>query len=149
MLARLNALAAVAALCASGMGCRAVQCGDACGRGCSMAFQKYDCACEDACGGCCGSGASDQTCDCAAPCAAEGCAQGVCSGRCGAGRGLKGWLSRLCGCNDCGEMYWSEWHNDPPCVYEPCDNCGRYAGGCRCESAAYQADYRAEGAVWR
>jgi hypothetical protein len=40
-----------------------------------------------------------------------------------------------CGCGGCGgcsgEMYWSEWHNDPPCCHDPCDCYGNWLGsGC-------------------
>lgn len=133
MLARLYALAVLAALGASGVGCRTVQCGDGCGRCGSLAFQKYDCS-SSACGGGCADPA-----DCATPCGA-GFRDACCGGdSCGV-PGLKGWLCRHgFGCTGCGEAYWSEWHNDPPCVYEPCDRCGQHTG-CRCD--AYRAPYR-------
>lgn len=28
----------------------------------------------------------------------------------------------------CGEVYWSEWHNDPPDCCDPCDCWGEFAG---------------------
>ncbi|MEX0643286.1 MAG: hypothetical protein WD468_11325 [Pirellulales bacterium] len=40
-------------------------------------------------------------------------------------------LNSCCGCSGCdGEMYWSEWHNDPPCCHDPCDCYGNWTGGC-------------------
>jgi hypothetical protein len=38
-----------------------------------------------------------------------------------------------CGCNS--EVYWSEWHNDPPRCCDPCNRCGQWTGpsaGCGC-----------------
>jgi hypothetical protein len=44
------------------------------------------------------------------------------------------------GCCDCGgcscEMYWSEWHNDPPQCCDPCDRCGNWIG-----PGGYRAPY--------
>lgn len=38
----------------------------------------------------------------------------------------------LGGCTSCGgcdsELYWSGWHNDPPCCNDPCDKCGNWVG---------------------
>jgi hypothetical protein len=41
-----------------------------------------------------------------------------------------GMFEKLCGgCNGCsGEVYWSEWHNDPPRCHAPCDCCGNFTG---------------------
>jgi len=47
-----------------------------------------------------------------------------------------------CGCSS--EVYWSEWHNDPPCCRDPCDRCGNWIGpsGCGCgEYGGYTAPY--------
>jgi hypothetical protein len=50
-----------------------------------------------------------------------------------------GWLLNLCkcssGCGCNGEMYWSEWHNDPPYCQDPCNCHGQWIGpssGCGC-----------------
>jgi hypothetical protein len=48
----------------------------------------------------------------------------MCKALCGSGS---------CGCS--GEVYWSEWHNDPPCCCDPCNRCGQWTGpsaGCGC-----------------
>jgi hypothetical protein len=37
-------------------------------------------------------------------------------------------LQKLCGCTGCGELYWNEWHCDPPACREPCDCTGAYTG---------------------
>jgi hypothetical protein len=45
------------------------------------------------------------------------------------------------GCCDCGgcssELYWSEWHNDPPQCCDPCDRCGNWIG----PGVGYRAPY--------
>jgi hypothetical protein len=53
-------------------------------------------------------------------------------------------VSRHCGCGgccDCGgcssELYWSEWHNDPPQCCDPCDCHGNWIG----PAAGYRAPY--------
>jgi hypothetical protein len=119
MLNRLAAAIAAASCCLAGVGCQSVaQCGDGCGRGASMAFQKYDCSCDGVCGECCGDdrGACGSGCDSAC---ADGC--------CGDSQG-EGLMGKLFGCTGCGECYWNEWHNDPPPLCEPCDRCGNYIG---------------------
>jgi hypothetical protein len=77
-----------------------------------MAFAKYDCS-----GDCCSDYGYDK-----------------CSGHCGCGGDpacRRPILGRLCGCTGCGELYWSEWFNDPPALCDPCDACGNYTGyGC-------------------
>jgi hypothetical protein len=54
---------------------------------------------------------------------------------------LLGALCAPCGCSGCdSELYWSEWHNDPPYCHDPCNSCGQWVGpsagcgGC-CEPA--------------
>jgi hypothetical protein len=43
-----------------------------------------------------------------------------------------------CGCTGCNsELYWSEWHNDPPQCCDPCDCHGHWIG----PSAGYCAPY--------
>lgn len=118
------AVIAAAACCVSGAGCQSVTgCGDGCGA--SLAFQKYDCACDGVCGECCSGGGQ---CGCQSGC-------GGCDSACGGGL-----MGALCGCTGCGELYWNEWHNDPPTVCEPCDRCGNYKGPGG--SGYYRAPYR-------
>gem|GEM_PF-3526079 len=78
-----------------------------------------------------------------------GCTEGSCD-TVGCGNGIEcdkchgGWLKKLFGyfqlrgCAGCdGELYWSEWHNDPPSC-EPCDSCGNWVG----PRGVYRAPYR-------
>lgn len=39
-------------------------------------------------------------------------------------------LCCLCGsgCGGCGELYWSDWHSDPPVCCDPCDHGGNWVG---------------------
>ena len=114
------------------------------GRGGSgYAGLRYDTACNGLCGdsGChCVKGgpcrvACGDVPDCGCPedgyepaCGCEGVGCGNSVGSAGAGCGLCSWFSRLWGCPGCsGEIYWSEWHNDPPGC-EPCDCCGNWIG---------------------
>ena len=133
MIRRFTVAAALASCCAAGMGCQtAMNCGDGCGRGSSMAFQKYDCSCDGACGACCGGANADgggSTCGAACGDACNNCDPPM--------RRLMGWAF---GCSGCGECYWNEWHNDPPPVCEPCNRCGQYAGAG--SAGNYQAPYR-------
>jgi hypothetical protein len=91
------------------------------------------CGCEPACG--CAS-----TCGCKSACARDGrgCAGcGCCFGSC-CGR-LIGIVDGLCGCTGCdSELYWSEWHNDPPRCCDPCDRCGHWTGP---GAGGYRAPY--------
>lgn len=107
---------------------------DSCGQCCEPA-----CGCDSCCspcGGCgsCGSGCATW-CGNGTACSPRKCCAkyfgfGSCCGHlinalcCG---------SSGCGCN--GEVYWNEWHNDPPCCHDPCDQCGQWNGpraGCGC-----------------
>lgn len=50
-------------------------------------------------------------------------------------RGPLSWVFGLlgiggCAHGGCGEMYWGDFHGDPPDVCDPCDQFGNYAGGC-------------------
>lgn len=119
--------------CEASCGC-ATECG--CGVGCGPG-----CGCGTGCEPGCGCGA-----DCG--CGAEvGCGCEPACGCGGGGCGLRGhWLGgvffgsccgrlvqsfdRLCGgCSGCsGEVYWNEWHNDPPSCCDPCDRCGNWTG---------------------
>ena len=111
-----------------------------CGSGCypngrQYAGQKFHggcqshapvCPCVDR-GGCQG-GCGDCGEPCCAPCQPRKCClknRGFCS-CCGhLINGLCGGRSS-CGCS--GEMYWSEWHNDPPYCNDPCNGQGEWIG---------------------
>ncbi|QDU57483.1 hypothetical protein [Aeoliella mucimassa] len=145
------------ATCAADCGCAAEPgcgCGDACGGACgrSYAFQRYQGNCDYKpfrLRACTGSACSDvgPGCGCEPGCVAEpacGCGPTCgdpcdpCDGsvpceRCG--EGVVNFLGRLkhdlfgpacAGCD--GELYWSEWHNDPPQCTDPCNRCGTYVG---------------------
>lgn len=120
------------------------------------------CYCTGPCGGCEGPscGCAEPACGCAEPacgCAepACGCAEPACGceSPCGCGSavgccgcGLLGIfkpvgraIGAVCGCGGCdGELYWSEWHNDPPRCTDPCDPCGNWVGP---GSGPYRAPY--------
>jgi hypothetical protein len=89
------------------------------------------CGCGDVCGcgGACEPGCGCDPCGCDSGCSNRGCClNGVLFGSyCGR---FVSMFDKLCGgCNGCsGEVYWSEWHNDPPRCHEPCDCCGNYTG---------------------
>jgi hypothetical protein len=105
----------------------------ACGR--KYAGKTWTCCRE--CGppicSCKGSGSCGQGCGSTCGCNGNGngrrgclrfaCLDGSCCGR------LVGLADRLCGCTGCdGELYWSEWHNDPPRCCDPCDCHGNWVG---------------------
>ncbi|MHC4405997.1 MAG: hypothetical protein ACYTG0_40690 [Planctomycetota bacterium] len=88
-------------------------CGPVCGSPCGM-------ACEPACGPVCGDPCGDPCCD---PCGAPYCAT----------PGPLSWLFSIfthgfCG-EQCGELYWSDFHSDPPDCCDPCDRLGNWSGG--------------------
>src|SRR5262245_25235113 len=105
-----------------GCGVDSSSCG--CG-GCGCCEASCGCGCGDCCEPSCGCGCGD-SCGCGPK--YGGCFFGSCCGR------VLGMIDRCCcGCSGCGgEMYWSEWHNDPPCCHDPCDSCGNWSGcgGC-------------------
>lgn len=112
--------------CAGGLGCGglggdtcASQCADNCRDGCSYAGMKYEC-CEATCCSARQPGCGDCADACAGNCGAANCRQPC----------VRTLLQKLCGCTGCGEMYWNEWHCDPPACREPCDCMGAYAGKC-------------------
>jgi len=107
------------------------------------------------CTGPCSCGvACEPGCGCEPGCAVEpGCGVGACGDVCGPGpcgcgpvgenlafglhaigsefRRLLSPLGICCpngGCGGCGELYWSEWHSDPPACCDPCDDCGNWVG---------------------
>lgn len=118
--------------------------GSTCGSCCEPA-----CGC-DSCGQCC-----EPACGCDSCCAPCGSCGSGCATWCGNGTacsprkccakyvGFGCWrghlLNALCCCNSgcgcSGEVYWDEWHNDPPCCHDPCNQCGQWNGpraGCGC-----------------
>lgn len=114
--------------------CTGPECGPCCGCP-SCGCEEPECCCEEHCGcgdacekkklGCClGNLLSrfkkkDKGCgDCCDACD-EGC------GPCGSG-----------GCDR--EVYWSEWHCDPPRCCDPCDKCGNWVGPA---AGPYRAPY--------
>jgi hypothetical protein len=104
-------------------GCSTMHCGDGCRQyGSPYAGMKYECECET-CGPNCGPSCGEYACGCAeeATCACE------CGDKCGKSRSCWSGLGRR-GCNGCGELYWSEWFNDPPACCEPCDCFGNFIG---------------------
>jgi hypothetical protein len=115
--------------------------GHCCQRGC--------CAPDGACGGCCEPGCGcasccEPACGCGGGCVdACGCHDGggsLCLKQCGFGTVIGCALGAVCktfchgGCcgDDCGgcssELYWCEWHNDPPRCCDPCDRHGNWIG---------------------
>jgi hypothetical protein len=95
-------------------GCGGCGCGDSCEAGCGC---EASCGCGDCCEASCGCGSScckKKTSCCSGLFSACG---RMCSALCGGGS---------CGCS--GEMYWSEWHNDPPRCCDPCNRCGQWVG---------------------
>lgn len=114
--------------CQNGGGC----CEPACGCGS---------CCEPACG--CGS-SCEPSCGCGSSCSSGG-KRKCCLKNCGFCCGCGSLVNAFCKCTPCsgcsGEIYWSEWHNDPPYCQDPC-NChgdwigpsgGSCNGGCGCD----------------
>ena len=66
-----------------------------------------------------------------------------CLKHCGFRLLLRTLLGVLCNCGGCsgcdGEIYWSEWHNDPPCCCDPCNHCGQWVGPAAAVAAAVAA----------
>ncbi|MEN0111334.1 MAG: hypothetical protein AAF805_11485 [Planctomycetota bacterium] len=103
-----------------------------------------DPGCEPACG------CAEPACGCEPDCGVEpGCGCGAVGGCSGCGcrvgeniafglRSIGAEFGRLlrplglhcgAGCGGCdGEVYWNEWHNDPPRCCDPCDDCGNWVG---------------------
>ncbi|QDT68092.1 hypothetical protein MalM25_10040 [Planctomycetes bacterium MalM25] len=118
--------------------------GSGCCGGCEPA-----CGCEPGCG-------CEPSCGCEPACGVGGCGStccgGPCGGRCRVGQHLAFGVKSICsefrcllaplglcntGCGGCGELYWNEWHSDPPACCDPCDDCGNWVG----PSASMQAPY--------
>lgn len=103
------------------------------GYGCAGLFEG-DIACGGPMANCdCGGAACQGACDvaCDEPC-----------GECGPCLPLLSCLLRglALGCHGegCGEVYWNDYHNDPPDVCEPCDGYGNWTGS----RGLYRAPYR-------
>lgn len=93
-------------------------CGPACGV-CTPVCAEVTC---DSCG-CAPCG-----CD---PCGCDPCGCDPCATRCqGPLSFVLGLLHPICwGCDGgCGEMYWGDFHGDPPDLCDPCDRCGNWTG---------------------
>jgi hypothetical protein len=130
--------------------CDTVSCAGPCGRSCYGGFgPSWGCGpancCEPQCGpgaGCgdacgltsgCGTGCGcGNACGCG-PCGDE-CPGGCTCGCCGPGPLY--YAARLfhplrwfgCYNNGCGEMYWGDFHGDPPDCCDPCDRMGNFTG---------------------
>lgn len=128
--------------CGGGVGC-GLACEPACGPACGPAVCEPcgPTACEP-CGpaacAACGPAACGPDCGgcgmCAQACGPD-CGCGHCGGLVGAGVGLLGGIYRALHppgwCGGCGEIYWSEFHSDPPDCSDPCDRYGNFTdGGC-------------------
>ena len=106
----------------------------------AMAFASGCCVtpCQSGCGFPDGLNGGECGVECAAP-VASSCGCGSCGsphagatyGGCWSpGADLIRGIDRLLGgcCNGCGELYWSEFHNDPPDTCDPCDCHGNWTG---------------------
>lgn len=146
--------------CSSGRGSECGGCCDSCCEttcGCNDCCDgccEPGCCCNDGCydpGYCCGNGCCEPSCGCNGSnysCCAGGLIAGcrrICDSICGScfGGGNSGCCNSGCCGGDCGcdgcsnELYWSEWHNDPPRCCDPCDRCGNWIG----PSTSYRAPY--------
>lgn len=114
-------------------------CGDCCGTACGGCCEPA-CGCGECCEPTCGCGGCGDPCG--APCRPRSCClKHVGFGSC-CGHLINGLCCCKAGCGCNGEVYWSEWHNDPPCCQDPCDCYGQYNGpraGCYggCNTGAY------------
>jgi hypothetical protein len=121
--------------CRNGCSCGQMGCGDCC---------EPACGCGDCCEPACGCGETcEPGCGCGDPCGHECNCEGrpCCLKNCGfcttCGH-LLGALTSCCACSGCSsEVYWSEWHNDPPRCCDPCDCHGNWIG----PSSGYRAPY--------
>lgn len=104
-------------------------CGDSCEAGCGC---EPSCGCGDCCEPSCGCGSKPEASCCSGLFSTCG---RMCSALCGGGS---------CGCS--GEVYWSEWHNDPPRCCDPCNRSGQWIGpsaggsGCGCGDGCNSCD---------
>lgn len=100
-------------------------------------------ACGWGCGLGCGSAGVDECGTACDPCCEPSCDY------CCHPRGVLFWLRRIlhprfwgCGCAGCGELYWSDFYNEPPDCCDPCDRCGNWTG--RCHGGECYSDCGAE-----
>lgn len=109
---------------------RMMGCGGACRAACGPICEP---ACEPACGPSCEPACGPPCGSCADPCGDPCSYRGHC--------GFSSWFARLflpyswCG-GSCGEIYWGDFHGDPPDCCDPCDRCGNFTGcvdGCTTE----------------
>lgn len=95
-----------------------MDCGGRCTGGSPLAGMRYDCSCES----------SAKPCTSCTPACDAACGPS-CDPRANAGGGGRCFSSSPNrGCTGCGELYWSEWFNDPPQLHQPCDCEGNYVG---------------------
>ncbi|MGL4511885.1 MAG: hypothetical protein ACRCT8_02245 [Lacipirellulaceae bacterium] len=115
--------------------CGDAGCGDvACGGDVSCGMQP-GCGCEPTCG--------------ASPCSCGRCpmgrlGDGVLGGLDCIASEVRAVFRPLFGCGGCdSELYWNEWHNDPPRCNDPCDPCGNWVGpaGGHAHAAPFEHDY--------
>lgn len=111
--------------CSCGVSCDP---GCGCEPGCGV---EPGCGCEPACGvGGCGSACGGGACGCGHCPLASGLGFGIHA--IGSElRRLTAPLGLCCpngGCGGCGELYWNEWHSDPPSCCDPCNDCGDWVG---------------------
>ncbi len=114
-----------------------------CSCGCSepaCGCAEPGCGCEEPACGCGGDPCCGDTCCGDSCCDTVGCGCGVGSNlfygvRCitrEVGQIFTPFCGLIGGCTSCGgcdsELYWSGWHNDPPCCHDPCDDCGNWIG---------------------
>jgi len=113
-----------------GPACCDVPCGPASGPACGPPCESCCDGCSDPCGAACCDACPQPCCDpCCDPC------YDPCYDPCCGARGLLGWLFRplawSCCDTSCGEIYWGDFHGDPPDCCDPCDDCGNWTGrGC-------------------
>jgi hypothetical protein len=107
------------------------------------------CGCGDSCEPACGCGSScEPSCGCGSSCGPAGsacCPHKCCLKNCGFCCGCGNVVNALCKCAPCSgcssEIYWSEWHNDPPYCQDPCNCNGEWVG----PSGGYNGGYGCNG----
>jgi len=120
-----------------------------CVDGCGLVGGGMACGCGPTCGPTCGPVGEPCAPAACEPCGAMPCDTcgpvGACEpacgmdcgcGGCGHGAGLLGLFGGIYRalhppgwCGGCGEIYWSEFHSDPPDCCDPCDCYGNFTGG--------------------
>ncbi len=93
-------------------------CSSGCGDGCGV--ESCD-SCGTTCGSSCGG------CDSCSPCGLLSCISGLFS------------VNTWCG-DGCGDVYWGDFHGDPPDMCDPCDNHGNYSGSGGCSTCGQGHD---------